>query len=548
MRLRQFRSISSVIIAPTALIMTVFILVAVGLVTVHFGRKTEAAVVDRMTSAARMAAPSATAAAWKFDTAGARRILESLAADRDFVSGLILDERGDLMQGVEIDRGPQRNLTAEAARALAQTLRRSEAWSKDVSVVEEPGRRVALLPLVSENRPDAEIGILAIAFTTDRIAAEAAQERIVVIGFGLTLLLIVCGVLGILLVQLTRPLRQLREVMSRLREGELAVAVPGTDRADEIGEMAAALEVLRDGFAERARLVSERDADATRREQRQRNIDASIQQFRAAANNVLASVRTSTTEMEASAGELAALASTVDQDARSVTAASGATSKNIQSVASSAEELSTSVTEISTRIVHASTVMSEAAAKAEATNQHIEGLHAAAQKISEVVDLIQSVANQTNLLALNATIEAARAGDAGRGFSVVASEVKSLASQTGRATTEIAQQIEAVQRLTQESVGSIREITATLDETKRMSAEIATAVEQQSFATRNISLNVQDASSGTQSLSSNISNVSAAISETARIANAVQTAAGELNQRSQELERGIETFLRSVAE
>jgi methyl-accepting chemotaxis protein len=547
-RLRLFRSISSVIIAPTALIMTMFILAAVGLVTVHFGRKTEAAVVDRMTSAARMAAPSATAAAWKFDAAGAKRILESLSADRDFVSGLILGERGELMQGVEIDRGPRNGLTAEAARALAQTLRRSEGWSKDVSVVEEPGRRVALLPLVSENRPGAEIGVLAIAFTTDRIAAEAAQERIAVIGFGLALLLIVCGVLGILLVRLTRPLAQLREVMSRLRDGELAVVVPGTDRADEIGEMAAALEVLRDGFSERARLVSERDADATRREQRQRSIDASIQQFRAAASSVLASVRTSTTEMEASAGALASLASTVDQDARSVTAASGATSKNIQSVASSAEELSTSVTEISTQIVHASTVMSAAAAKAEVTNKHIEGLHAAAQKISEVVDLIQSVANQTNLLALNATIEAARAGEAGRGFSVVASEVKSLASQTGRATTEIAQQIEAVQRLTQEAVGSIREITATLDETRRMSAEIAAAVEQQSSATRNISLNVQDASSGTEILSTNMRNVSAAISETARIANAVQTAAGELNHRSQELERGIETFLRSVAE
>ena len=178
----------------------------------------------------------------------------------------------------------------------------------------------------------------------------------------------------------------------------------------------------------------------------------------------------------------------------------------------------------------------------------LKGRTSRSKKISEVVHLIQSVANQTNLLALNATIEAARAGEAGRGFSVVASEVKGLASQTGQATTEIAQQIEAVQRLTQEAVGSIREITATLDETKRMSAEIAAAVEQQSSATRNISLNVQDASSGTQSLSSNMRNVSAAISETARIANAVQTAAGELNQRSQELERGIETFLRSVAE
>src|SRR4029453_335013 len=109
------------------------------------------------------------------------------------------------------------------------------------------------------------------------------------------------------------------------------------------------------------------------------------------------------------------------------------------------------------------------------------------------------------------------------------------------------EQIEAVQRLTKEAVGSIREITATLDETKRMSAEIAAALETQSPATGNLPLNVQDASSGTQSLSTNMRNVSAAISETARIANAVQTAAGELNHRSQDLERGIETFLNSVA-
>jgi methyl-accepting chemotaxis protein len=548
MRLIQFRSISSVIIAPTALIMTIFIAVAVGLVTVYFGRKTEAAIVDRMKSAARIAAPNAAAAAWKFDATSAKRILESLAADRDFVSGLILDERGNLMRMVEADHSPGNNLAAETVQSLAEKLRRSESWSKEVSVVEDVGRRVALLPLVSENRPDAEIGILAIAFTTDRVAAEAAKERIVVIGLGLTLLIIVCGVLGILLVRLTRPLGQLREVMRRLRDGELEVAVPGTNRIDEIGEMAAALEVLRDGLAERARLVSEKDADAIRREKRQRTTDSSIREFRSAANSVLAAVRTSTTAMDTSAGELASLASAVDQDARSVTAASSATSKNIQSVASSAEELSTSVTEISSRIVHASTVMSAVAAKAEMTNKNIEGLNAAAQKISEVVDLIQKVANQTNLLALNATIEAARAGEAGRGFSVVASEVKDLASQTGSATKEIAQQIESVQRLTQEAVGSIREITGTLDEIKSMSTEIASAVEQQSAATRNISANVQDASSGTQSLSSNMKNVSVAISETARIAGAVQTAASELNHRSQELERGIETFLRSVAE
>ena len=191
-----------------------------------------------------------------------------------------------------------------------------------------------------------------------------------------------------------------------------------------------------------------------------------------------------------------------------VAAASEEASSNVQSVASATEEMTSSVSEIARQVQEFEQDRGEAVAQAEKTDARITELSQAASRIGDVVKLITAIAEQTNLLALNATIEAARAGEAGRGFAVVASEVKQLASQTAKATDEIGTQIAGMQTATQESVAAIKEIGGTIGRISEIASTIAAAVEEQSATTQEISRNVHGASKGTTEVARNIGDVS----------------------------------------
>jgi methyl-accepting chemotaxis protein len=373
----------------------------------------------------------------------------------------------------------------------------------------------------------------------------ALRDRILMIVAGL---LMVTALIGLFVARgLTRPISALVGDMNALAKGKIDIALAGTARGDEIGDMTRAVAVFRDNALERARLEEAAAMEQKARAARQARIDTLISSFRADVRGAMEALGANTQRMDSTARALGGIAEQANEQAVSAAGASEEASGNVQTVASAAEELSSSIQEISRQVAATADVVRNASQMARTSNAQIAGLASAAQRIGDVVGLIQAIAAQTNLLALNATIEAARAGDAGKGFAVVASEVKSLANQTAKATEEIGAQVQGIQASTQGAVDAIGAITRTMTEIDSYTAAIAAAVEEQGAATREISRNVQEAAVGTEQLTQNVSGVTRAIGETTHAAGDVKHVADDLGRRTQALDQAVNRFLTDVA-
>lgn len=328
------------------------------------------------------------------------------------------------------------------------------------------------------------------------------------------MLLSVILTIWVFYVRISRPLLALTDVMKELAEDRLTIDVPGTRRKDEIGEMARRVVVFRDGMLEARRLREEQDATHRVETERSARLEAGIAEFEQTIGEVIASLADASADMQASAEGLTGNADQATKQSAVVAAATQQATGNVGAVAGAAEELRNSISEIARQVQASTAITGRAVEEASKTDATVQGLADAAQKVGDVVLLIQDIAEQTNLLALNATIEAARAGDAGKGFAVVASEVKGLADQTRKATDNIHGQISSIQSATDEAVTAIRGIGKTIQEVSEIATAIASAVEQQSSATGEIARNAQEAAAGAEEVLANIAGVSEASEET----------------------------------
>ncbi|TDQ80899.1 methyl-accepting chemotaxis protein [Dongia mobilis] len=345
---------------------------------------------------------------------------------------------------------------------------------------------------------------------------------------------------------IARPVVMMADVMKKLGDGDREIGVPATANRDEIGEMARSVQVFKEGLIEAERLRTIQEAEQRRQVERGKKMEAAVAEFDKVIGEVVGVVSAAATELQATAQSLSATAEETAQQSNAVAAASEQMTQNVQTVASATEELSASIREINHQVSESTRIVGAAVEQAEDTNAKVNGLAAAAQKIGEVVTLINEIASQTNLLALNATIEAARAGEAGKGFAVVASEVKNLATQTARATDEIAAQVKAIQDSTEGSAKAIVSITQTINRVNEISTGIASAVEEQGAATAEISRNVQQAAAGTAEVTSNIIGVTQASQQTSAGSSQVLSAASELSENGVRLKREVESFLQTV--